>query len=137
MLLNIHELHKWEKTSLGLMTFRERREGGDRDGGGTVASACRGGVGGFVGRGGWLQARPGVSAVPRASPELGTPKGREVLVGHQAGCPHTCPLGSRDGLWFGGGPLSCQLPSGAPWPCLVVLIDLGSPAPSHSGSVFS
>lgn len=40
MLLNIHELHKWEKTSLGLMTFRERREGGDRDGGGMVASAC-------------------------------------------------------------------------------------------------
>lgn len=32
MLLNIHELHKWEKTSLGLMTFRERREGGDEDG---------------------------------------------------------------------------------------------------------
>lgn len=50
-------------------------------------------------------------------------------MGDQAGCPHTCPLGSRDGLWFGGGPLSCQSPSGAPRPRLVVVIDLGSPAP--------
>lgn len=38
MLLNIHELHKWEKTSLGLMTFRERREEG---GGRTRAGGTR------------------------------------------------------------------------------------------------
>lgn len=56
MLLNIHELHKWEKTSLGLMTFRERREG--RGGRG------RGGHGGIDTRWwcGWGRGTQGCSA---------------------------------------------------------------------------
>jgi len=53
MLLNIHELRKWEKTSLGLMTFRERSEGG----GNTVALTCSGGAGGEGGRGAVLRSR--------------------------------------------------------------------------------
>lgn len=54
MLLNIHELHKWEKTSLGLMTFRERREEGGGGHGGIDTRWGRGVQGCSVERGcGW------------------------------------------------------------------------------------
>lgn len=101
MLLNIHELHKWEKTSLGLMTFRERREGGDED------------------RGGGREGRRHVASVRGTG--VGPPHGaRAAVLMLQDQRPPLChshgpALAPRlwAGLWFGDGPLCVPLRSPA------------------------